>query len=197
MAKQINVSVGGVVKKVKEVPLGIGGVVKKAKSGKCGVGGVVKTFYEGELTVFDSTNGGWQNGFSFGNGTAKVTTSTLLYMPYDTYANGYVDINVPSGFSAGNYSTLYVDMYFNTVSYCNKDDNTDYAWYSALAYFNNYRAKCEINILDDYAYDRRTLELPIEQSSSSDDVINFYTRSMRDTEYAATPATYIYKMWFA
>ena len=54
MAKQINVSVGGVVKKVKEVPLGIGGVVKKAKSGKCGVGGVVKTFFESNLVLYDN-----------------------------------------------------------------------------------------------------------------------------------------------
>ena len=45
MAKQINVGVGGVVKKVKEVPIGIGGVVKKAKKGVCGIGGVVKEFF--------------------------------------------------------------------------------------------------------------------------------------------------------
>lgn len=49
MAKQINVSVGGVVKKVKKVPLGIGGVVKEAKKGVCGVGGVVKTFFESNI----------------------------------------------------------------------------------------------------------------------------------------------------
>ena len=53
MAKQINVSVGGVVKKVKEVPMGIGGVVKKAKKGVCGVGGVVREFYNSELVIYD------------------------------------------------------------------------------------------------------------------------------------------------
>ena len=56
MAKQIDVSVGGVVKKVKKVPLGIGGVVKEAKKGVCGVGGVVKTFFESNIITSTEAN---------------------------------------------------------------------------------------------------------------------------------------------
>lgn len=53
MAKQINVCVGGVVKKVSKVPACIGGVVKEMKKGVCGVGGVVKEFYAAGFTIFD------------------------------------------------------------------------------------------------------------------------------------------------
>ena len=56
MAKQIDVSVGGVVKKVKKVPLGIGGVVKEAKKGVGGVGGVVKTFFESNIITSTNAN---------------------------------------------------------------------------------------------------------------------------------------------
>lgn len=53
MAKQINVCVGGVVKKVSKVSACIGGVVKEMKKGVCGVGGVVKEFYASGFTIFD------------------------------------------------------------------------------------------------------------------------------------------------
>ena len=45
MPKQINVSINGVVKTVKEVPLSINGVVKKATKGVCGVDGAVREFF--------------------------------------------------------------------------------------------------------------------------------------------------------
>lgn len=71
MAKQINVGVGGVVKKVKEVPIGIGGVVKKAKKGVCGIGGVVKEFFTSGLnlsiTVTNDNEGKIRFGNIFGN----------------------------------------------------------------------------------------------------------------------------------
>ena len=47
MAKQINTSIGGIVKKVSKVRASVGGVVKTVKKGVCGVGGVVKTFFSG------------------------------------------------------------------------------------------------------------------------------------------------------
>lgn len=62
MAKQINIGVGGVVKKVKEVPIGIGGVVKKAKKGVCGIGGVVKEFFNSSYELYDN---GVANGTTF------------------------------------------------------------------------------------------------------------------------------------
>lgn len=46
MAKEIDASVGGAIKKMKKVYAGVGGAVKEMKKGYCGVGGAVKTFYE-------------------------------------------------------------------------------------------------------------------------------------------------------
>lgn len=54
MAKQINIGVGGVVKKVKKVPASIGGVVKEMKKGVCGIDGVVKEFFRSEFTIYDN-----------------------------------------------------------------------------------------------------------------------------------------------
>lgn len=57
MAKQINIGVGGVVKKVSKVPASIGGVVKQMKKGVCGIGGVVKTFFTGNVIYEDGGEG--------------------------------------------------------------------------------------------------------------------------------------------
>lgn len=53
MAKQINIGVGGITKKVKKVHASIGGVVKEMKKGVCGVGGVVKEFFNSEFVIYD------------------------------------------------------------------------------------------------------------------------------------------------
>lgn len=52
MAKQINVGVGGAVKKVSKVPICIGGVVKQAKKGVAGVGGAVKEFFSSGYDLY-------------------------------------------------------------------------------------------------------------------------------------------------
>ena len=104
MAKQINVSVGGVVKKVKEVPLGIGGVVKKAKSGKCGVGGVVKTFFESNLVLYDNgeTDYTWE-GATNSSGYLQIgTTFNPGSSGYGCYISTQIDIS--------NYSKLRVTL---------------------------------------------------------------------------------------
>lgn len=73
MAKQINVCVGGVVKKVTKVPACIGGVVKEMKKGVCGVGGAVREFFTGldtNLTILGAHNAGyWTRAATFGNWT--------------------------------------------------------------------------------------------------------------------------------
>ena len=98
MAKQINVSVGGVVKKVKEVPLGIGGVVKKAKSGKCGVGGVVKEFFTSELVLYDAgTSDYGVVGSSCTLGDSYMTLNSVdayFYFKTPIDMSGYTKVNV-------------------------------------------------------------------------------------------------------
>lgn len=73
MAKQINIGVGGVVKKVSKVPASIGGVVKEMKKGVCGVGGVVKEFWtalDTDLTILEAHQAGyWTRAATFGNWT--------------------------------------------------------------------------------------------------------------------------------
>lgn len=73
MAKQINIGVGGVVKKVSKVPASIGGVVKEMKKGVCGVGGVVKEFWtalDTDLTILGAHQAGyWTRAATFGNWT--------------------------------------------------------------------------------------------------------------------------------
>lgn len=49
MAKQINVGVGGAVKKVSKVYASVGGAVKEIKKGVAGVGGAVKEFFTSNL----------------------------------------------------------------------------------------------------------------------------------------------------
>lgn len=78
MAKQINVGVGGVVKKVSKVPISIGGVVKQVKKWVCGVGGVVKEFFTSSIissvtknNVIISTNDGTKISFT-NNDTSKA-----------------------------------------------------------------------------------------------------------------------------
>ena len=71
MAKQINIGVGGVVKKVSKVPASIGGVVKEMKKGVCGVGGVVKEFWtalDTDLTILGAYQAGyWTRAATFGH----------------------------------------------------------------------------------------------------------------------------------
>ena len=87
MAKQINVSVGGVVKKVKEVPLGVGGVVKKAKSGVAGVAGVVREYFSQGLIIYDNGD----NPFKLAaNGKYSSVESNYLQVKDQTsYVNLY------------------------------------------------------------------------------------------------------------
>lgn len=84
MAKQINVGVGGVVKKVSKVPISIGGVVKQVKKGVCGVGGVVKEFFSGIIT-FSSTNGYYSN--SFKNGCTTIHGSSDSAASFYAYSS--------------------------------------------------------------------------------------------------------------
>ena len=92
MAKQINVSVGGVVKKVKKVPLGIGGVVKEAKKGVCGVGGVVREFFASSII------------------TSVTKTSTTTVNVNDTYDNAKALSVKTGGSSYENAIYLYGDF---------------------------------------------------------------------------------------
>ena len=118
MAKQINVSVGGVVKKVKEVPLGIGGVVKKAKSGKCGVGGVVKTFYDSALVLYDNgvTDYTWSNANN--NGT---------YLSVDGHQT-----KIGSAIDLSPYTKCYVT--FQDCGYVGGQDSDNAAWPYGIVY---------------------------------------------------------------
>lgn len=83
MAKQINVGVGGVVKKVKEVPFSIGGVIKKAKKGVCGVGGVVKTFFGTAYTTDYGYNTGASDNVTVYDSFVGVDGETIrIYADY-------------------------------------------------------------------------------------------------------------------
>lgn len=122
MAKQINVGIGGVVKKIKEVPLGIGGVIKKAKKGVCSVGGVVKEFFASELVLYDGTN--FTNGavqadqykLNYEGGTGFLSGKKLVvkfktaiqkssYMRFTEFGTGASSAPVYFYGPSGNYST--------------------------------------------------------------------------------------------
>ena len=212
MAKQINVSVGGVVKKVKEVPLGVGGVVKKAKKGVCGVGGVVKTFFQNQMVIF--SDGAFQNGFAFkadsenwGKNTAFIS-GDKIYIPYDSSADGLICITWPSGLDATDYSKICFDLYFGYMAYCGRyehDDDTDYAGYLMnVRIHQNYMRHVfdgGIDLLDDNYNERVTIEAQfnsiVDESSNykTPNSITVSPRCMRNDTYAATPSAYIYKIW--
>lgn len=83
MAKEIDVCIGGVIKKVKKVPICIGGVIKEAKKGFGGVGGYVKEFFTSNpLTYSTSPSGaGYINDsgyFQCYSGTAESGTGPQL-----------------------------------------------------------------------------------------------------------------------
>lgn len=51
MAKQINTSIGGVIKTIKDVRVGIGGAVRRVKKGVSSIGGVIKEFFNSGYTT--------------------------------------------------------------------------------------------------------------------------------------------------
>lgn len=98
MAKQINVGVGGVVKKVSKPTFSVGGVVKTAKKGVCGVGGVVKEFYAGEYVLYDrGTN---YAGLTASNSDNEVGTQFIAI-----YTGSSHNVKLPS-INYANYSSV-------------------------------------------------------------------------------------------
>lgn len=104
MAKQINVGIGGVVKKVSKVPAAIGGVVKEMKKGVCGVGGVIKTFFESNFLLYN--NGEWGNGYGIVAGNTVGTYFTI------TDKGTYITQTWKSSGSSSAYlmSSKYIDL---------------------------------------------------------------------------------------
>lgn len=85
MAKQINVGIGGAVKKVSKLYAGVGGVVKQIKKGVAGVGGVVKTFYESSTITSANTGGNLVN-------LSKTSDGYLSWNISGSSGQGYIDI---------------------------------------------------------------------------------------------------------
>ena len=77
MAKQINVGIDGVIKKVSKVTCGVDGVVKTVKKGTCGIDGVVKEFFASELVLY---NNGVQNGATFISNKELKYTGTAGFL---------------------------------------------------------------------------------------------------------------------
>ena len=195
--------IGGVARQVANMYEGIGGVARQIVKGWEGIGGVAREFYNSSITIFE--NGAFQNGFSIFTGSLGVGKSTAyiggtkLCIPYNSSADGICNLNVPSGFNASDYSYCCFDLYFSTVSYCGGvnggpfEDNTDYAWYYMGVQLPGAGGGYEYDILDDNATNRLTIRVPL--SAKTQTYAWFYPRSMRNKTYAATPTTYIYKIW--
>lgn len=124
MAKQINVGVDGVVKKVKEVPLCIDGVVKKAKKGVCGVGGVVKEFFASAYQLFGNVS--MVTGSNKQNLLAREITGGYKFVTESSYGgNGglYACVSTSNKIDITNYSTLsitytYVNSFSTNTNQC-------------------------------------------------------------------------------
>lgn len=199
--------IDGVARQISNIYEGIGNVARQVSKGWLGVGGVAREFFSSSIVIFD--NGAFQNGFGlysdkknygygYGDTTGYISGSTL-YIPYNSSADGIVNLTIPSDFDPSSYSYMCFDLYFGYTSYCGGvnggpyEDNTDYAWYAMIVWFNGYYGIYEYDILDDNAQNRLTIKVPI--SSSTMKYPLFYPRCMRNKTYAATPTTYIYKIW--
>lgn len=148
MAKEIDVSVSGVVKKVKEVPLGVSGVVKKAKKGVCGVGGAVKTFFEAVTTLYSSTSTTsvnlWSSPVNLGSKIdfskySKLTITVYLENPYeyawiffDDIDNGYIENTTYFSGTSGTYTLTYdissVSGSYQKIGMVNGSSRGDYSY---------------------------------------------------------------------
>lgn len=179
MAKQINVGVGGVVKKVKEVPLGIGGVVKKAKSGKCGIGGVVKTFFESELVLYD-TGTQYYTINNTSSATITFNSSSISIAKPSNYANSGV-YTLTFAFATGNldlsqYTKCYVQASINgylsytkaRVGVKETSDATSVTYYSAARCIGTDSTTLYEIPIDTLSYTYDYLWLDIGSSKSSD-----------------------------
>ena len=135
MAKQINVSVGGVVKIVKKVPLSIGGVVKYAKKGLCGVGGVVKEFFVDVIQLWDGTN--------YLNGASNVSTTRIKYSDTEGFLVGRnISVTIKGGI-ASNYlmtvellrgGTIQATYYFDADGNVGLDYDGNKGWNAGTTY---------------------------------------------------------------
>lgn len=158
MAKQINIGVGGVVKKMSKVPVAIGGVVKEVKKGVCGIGGVVKEFFTSNPLTYSFTNhsGGWSKSITtegylkIKSGTETSGTGTRLKINGVAGHSIYVSVNTDGSYpriygytSSSASSTRYttknsgssVSMTINCTSY----DSTGYLFiYGASSRGYNY-----------------------------------------------------------
>lgn len=143
MAKQINVSIGG-VKKSTKVYACIGNVIKQIKKGVCGVGGVVKEFFASELVLYDGTsftNGAVQNGsygidyegdvgFLSGKKLVVKFKSAITNTSYIRFTAFYKDSDSlsyyygPSGnYSVGSYMDIHGTWSANTEYIFSKFEN--------------------------------------------------------------------------
>lgn len=134
MAKQINVSIGGTVKKVSQPYTWVGGVLKKVKKGVCGVGGVVKTFFESELILYDNgtnTAGFVSNGIqpiTFGSGNITFSSQLVLFssllVNHSNYSKLHIDLTLTT--KKQTYACFYIGG-DSTKGYDDENDNaTEY-----------------------------------------------------------------------
>lgn len=134
MAKQINVSIGG-VKKTSKVFACIGGVVKTVKKGLTGVGGAVKEFFSSELILYDygATSYSWGNVYSFDNdyiGTGNSSTaSTGIYLTTAVDLSSYTTCHITfrtSFYAVGDNAAYRTGR----IQVINKNDTSQVATYS-------------------------------------------------------------------
>lgn len=199
---QINLGVSNVARNIKQPSIAVSSVARNVTNGYMGVGGVAREIYKKELVIFE--NGAFQNGFSIysgsygtGTNTSKISGETW-YTPYNSSADGIACIAFPSGFSGAGYSKCCFDLYFGTVSNEGKvdhPDDTDYAWYAITVNMTGATGGYSYDILDDYYDDRLIIECPLKPSDKFNDKFYYYTRGLRNSTYAMTPATYVYRMW--
>ena len=177
MAKQINIGVGGVMKKVKKVPASIGGVVKEMKKGVCGVGGVVKEFFNSEFVIYDhgydpfnvSIRLSWYTNASIESDHLKQTSGThdvSGYRDFDFQGSALFYFEELVGLtSLDDYSELVmeVDTKGNSCKYHNLDLTITFG----EKYRSSYWVSIKINN-STAANGKRTVTAPISDTMKAD-----------------------------
>ena len=198
MAKEIDICIGGVVKKVKTVPIRIGGVTKEAKKGFCGVGGAVKEFFNSEFVLYDNGNNIY--------GLTVYYPYSSNYISYGYFGSGYINIDYGS-FGVGafkipainysEYTKLNITLYFNPPEDAN---------YPAI-YFRKAGGNTDDYLLKYYKHSKScnegTYTFTIDISSVSyegEATIGFGAQESTGSDCYASgsgslPDFYIYKIW--
>ena len=164
-----------------------------------GIGDSAVTYNCTAKTTCTIFNGSFQNGFSifsgtnnWGNNTSYISGSTI-YTPYNSSADGNLNLGAPSSFNASKWSYLCCDVSFEYRGY----GSGSTCWYG-LSFLSQYSVGGSIQIdVDKTQYTaRRTMKAPISSSTAvTMCAMQIYTRCMRNSTYAATPSTYFYKIW--